>query len=896
MSGLGSFFQVASLTDCELAVPGETGAGVKAHKVVLAGFSAFFYEKFVEESEKKEGGEGGEAAAGGEGAAAAPAAAAPAAAAPAAPAAGGEASAEGGEGGAPPAPSGLALPPLPSVTPGEYRQGLLHVLQFLYERDSGAEAIEAAPGRLLLVTHAVASCLKIPAVLGVTGPVLERRIREEPAVALAVLDCRELLPEGEGVGVVLNTNNAPARQSLGKPGSPVVRKSVQVDGGNQILLEEARLSVARGFGSLLTMDSEVKEQLFGLPADVLVDLIRIGEEGTLGATKEEVFTALTAVLKKRKRREMKNLKIEFTGIVPGGVPVGAAPEQGWQVKGVVLENESGVKSPVMSPIGSPTGRASLLRGSLTGGPIGSPLAGRASWCAAAAGKPQNSQESGACEFSITPVADKISAISSIKGVTLSMPFPATSPVTGEVRLEGGYFPVIWEIPAGLFSCEIGAESIDTILPTRPYGGPQLKVKVHVEAAVKPKEEGEKVEGGETAEGGDKKEEAPPPAGDAAAPPADGEKPAEGAEETKTEPVVEPAPRGGWLAPFDLEILTCEETVHWSELAHDTLKRAARTGVWEHARLEIVEALSKKLTQLESPPPPPPRPIASGRVSRAVPASSSSVPTMSRGNSGTITPYSMVGKVNASVGKREPSIPERTVDSSSEEEQVVNHRHPRHPSGSYHTDGVQTNAQSMAQSHVSNYPIVKCHELSFKSDGDQGGALFHLGTRGGAMLWRNPHASGDVRVISSSVGFGLADTLVGRVPSQLRTENQPESWLGVRLLKGRRMRVGGYWLRNRDSNSHCMLSWDLEGALSPEHDGRDHGGLVGGQEAGFNWVLLDSRRSDMSLKGPLASAFFDARPVGFFDCFRIIQRGLNSSGGNNLVLSNLELYGTLMGAD
>jgi len=135
--------------------------------------------------------------------------------------------------------------------------------------------------------------------------------------------------------------------------------------------------------------------------------------------------------------------------------------------------------------------------------------------------------------------------------------------------------------------------------------------------------------------------------------------------------------------------------------------------------------------------------------------------------------------------------------------------------------------------------------------------------------------GQVLAITSGVGFGMLEDLVGRSIVNLRTRNSPHSYFGVDLLGDRLLILEGYCLRNRSSTSHALVRWCCQGSVD-----------------GKTWDVLDERENISALRKAGATAYFDvqARGGAAYRCFRIVQVGLNSSGSDNLALSGLELYG------
>jgi hypothetical protein len=208
---------------------------------------------------------------------------------------------------------------------------------------------------------------------------------------------------------------------------------------------------------------------------------------------------------------------------------------------------------------------------------------------------------------------------------------------------------------------------------------------------------------------------------------------------------------------------------------------------------------------------------------------------------------------------------------------------------------------------------------------EGGALHHIGTRGGRAAWSNPHDAGLVLASTSSVGrynYELASgtrhpvnshpcKLVGRAADGLNftvdvanTEDAvnswvadaqgirrprhswvPNSWVAVDLGSQRTMRVAHYCLRHGwDGAYYELRSWELQ-ARAGEADA---------------WTTLRRHDADASLQGGDSVAAFEVtQHTGTaFRHFRLHQHGPNANGpdadgGYRLVCGGLELYGTLL---
>lgn len=103
------------------------------------------------------------------------------------------------------------------------------------------------------------------------------------------------------------------------------------------------------------------------------------------------------------------------------------------------------------------------------------------------------------------------------------------------------------------------------------------------------------------------------------------------------------------------------------------------------------------------------------------------------------------------------------------------------------------------------------EFTYVYDFDENGIFFYLGTLGGKASYVNPHILQQVKVFSSSLAKGYIYDLVGRNLVNLRTLNEFNSFFGVDLGEDRFLIPTAYTLRNRNSSSHVLLNWVLEGS-------------------------------------------------------------------------------------
>ena len=191
------------------------------------------------------------------------------------------------------------------------------------------------------------------------------------------------------------------------------------------------------------------------------------------------------------------------------------------------------------------------------------------------------------------------------------------------------------------------------------------------------------------------------------------------------------------------------------------------------------------------------------------------------------------------------------------------------------------------------PIFK-----YEYDFDENGVFFHLGTMGKLSPYRNPHEIGQVKVFASSLGKGQLGDFVGRNLVNLRTLNEENSFFGVDLGEERFLIPSAYSIRNRNSSSHVMLCWNLEGSndkmnfevldtriFSNNTNSKYHQNL----EKERNLLKQPGCTSTWGVSKKIREKF----PNGF-RYFIVKQIDKNSSGGYNMAISGFELYGEGVG--
>ncbi|KAJ4459427.1 putative E3 ubiquitin-protein ligase HECTD1 [Paratrimastix pyriformis] len=174
-------------------------------------------------------------------------------------------------------------------------------------------------------------------------------------------------------------------------------------------------------------------------------------------------------------------------------------------------------------------------------------------------------------------------------------------------------------------------------------------------------------------------------------------------------------------------------------------------------------------------------------------------------------------------------------------------------------------------------------FTYERDMDDRGLFYYIGTQGRTQPWRNPALAGWVIATRSSEYYGKASDLTGRQPCDSYTSNKPNSWWRVDLGAERLFTPTRYTLRhsNHPSNVEYRLqSWRLEGSV----DGADG-----------SWRTLDVHTNEPNaFARPDAMATFAVAPERAFPArrFRVLMTGPSPNGFHCLMLSGLEMYGSL----
>ena len=190
------------------------------------------------------------------------------------------------------------------------------------------------------------------------------------------------------------------------------------------------------------------------------------------------------------------------------------------------------------------------------------------------------------------------------------------------------------------------------------------------------------------------------------------------------------------------------------------------------------------------------------------------------------------------------------------------------------------------------PIFK-----YTYDFDENGALYYIGTLGKKYIYRNPHELNLVTAFASSISKGEVGDFVGRNLVNLRTENEEFSFLGVDLGQNRRLIPSAYSIRNRNSSTHVLLCWELEGSndkinfevLDTRIFWSENYDINKKLERERNLLIEPGCTSTWGISRKIREKF----PEGF-RYFLIKQIDKNSNGSFNLTNSGFELYGEAKG--
>ncbi|KAJ4455816.1 putative E3 ubiquitin-protein ligase HECTD1 [Paratrimastix pyriformis] len=181
--------------------------------------------------------------------------------------------------------------------------------------------------------------------------------------------------------------------------------------------------------------------------------------------------------------------------------------------------------------------------------------------------------------------------------------------------------------------------------------------------------------------------------------------------------------------------------------------------------------------------------------------------------------------------------------------------------------------------ICTHPVVV---FRYDHDMDDRGLFYFIGTQGRTQPWRNPAEAGWVTTSrSSAAGGGSASDLTGRQPCISYTNDKPmPAWWQVDLGAERLFTLTRYTLRHSNLPVHVkfrLQSWRLEGSADCD-----------------SWRTLDEHTNEPNAIPAKADAMATFAVERAFPAryFRVLMTGPSPNGDNLLMLSGLEMYGTL----
>jgi hypothetical protein len=168
-------------------------------------------------------------------------------------------------------------------------------------------------------------------------------------------------------------------------------------------------------------------------------------------------------------------------------------------------------------------------------------------------------------------------------------------------------------------------------------------------------------------------------------------------------------------------------------------------------------------------------------------------------------------------------------------------------------------------------------------------LYYIGTQGGTAPYTNPHTAGYITVTVKSLYRGKVDDIVNKDCNYNNkndfyySNNSPDSWIMIDLGSHCKANIKSFDIRHYNYASFALKNCELSVSNSSNADSND-------------WVTIFSKSDNTPIYSyltPYATAHINCNEVsGSYRYIRLKQTGPNSSGGNQLILSGIELYGDL----
>lgn len=156
-------------------------------------------------------------------------------------------------------------------------------------------------------------------------------------------------------------------------------------------------------------------------------------------------------------------------------------------------------------------------------------------------------------------------------------------------------------------------------------------------------------------------------------------------------------------------------------------------------------------------------------------------------------------------------------------------------------------------------------------------IYLLGTNDNRVAYANPHPS-KIAVSASSIQIGSVTLLTDRLDGDFLTTNTANSWVQIDLARdiGRLVQINGVGLKSRIDNAAHPNNLIIEGS----NDGISFFNI-------FDW-------DNIGYTAPYQWKYTTFAKSSAYRYIRIRQPNLNTSGQNFLGISEINLYGTLIG--
>jgi hypothetical protein len=171
------------------------------------------------------------------------------------------------------------------------------------------------------------------------------------------------------------------------------------------------------------------------------------------------------------------------------------------------------------------------------------------------------------------------------------------------------------------------------------------------------------------------------------------------------------------------------------------------------------------------------------------------------------------------------------------------------------------------------------EFTYKSDFDENGIIYWLGTKEKTQTFQNPHDLGLTVGSESWSVQGKGHIAFGReIKSNYIPDANYPGWFQIEF-KSYSIIPNYYTVRTDNNGNYAPRNWNLEGSF----DGQSQ------------WTTLISHKNDTKVANTAnASASWEIPNLDQeFKFFRVLQTGVNSRNDRNFMISGIEIYGTVI---